>query len=111
MYVFYEEKKELKNGVPISIVRTNMLILSMAEFEDDPDLYVLKPLKYIGIEVWQVRLLRFCTFSWGNQQIKAMFQYDWLKEKINIKEEEEEEERYGSQSCKTKLIKNLYNHN
>uniref|UniRef100_A0A453G5T4 Calreticulin n=1 Tax=Aegilops tauschii subsp. strangulata TaxID=200361 RepID=A0A453G5T4_AEGTS len=23
------------------------------EFEDDPDLYVLKPLKYIGIEVWQ----------------------------------------------------------
>lgn len=25
-----------------------------SEFEDDPDLYVLKPLKYIGIEVWQV---------------------------------------------------------
>uniref|UniRef100_A0A0D9YIK9 Calreticulin n=1 Tax=Oryza glumipatula TaxID=40148 RepID=A0A0D9YIK9_9ORYZ len=25
------------------------------EFEDDPDLYVLKPLKYIGIEVWQVK--------------------------------------------------------
>ncbi|XP_058094240.1 calreticulin-3-like isoform X3 [Magnolia sinica] len=23
------------------------------EFEDDPDLYVLKPLKYVGIEVWQ----------------------------------------------------------
>jgi hypothetical protein len=27
---------------------------TFAEFEDDPDLYVLKPLKYIGIEVWQV---------------------------------------------------------
>lgn len=26
----------------------------LAEFEDDPDLYVLKPLKYVGIEVWQV---------------------------------------------------------
>lgn len=25
-----------------------------AEFEDDPDLYVLKPIKYVGIEVWQV---------------------------------------------------------
>ncbi|WOL16094.1 hypothetical protein Cni_G24876 [Canna indica] len=25
------------------------------EFEDDPDLYVLKPLQYIGIEVWQVK--------------------------------------------------------
>ncbi|KAH0863546.1 hypothetical protein HID58_080757 [Brassica napus] len=27
----------------------------LAEFEDDPDLYVLKPIKYIGIEVWQVK--------------------------------------------------------
>jgi len=25
-----------------------------SEFEDDPDLYVLKPIKYVGIEVWQV---------------------------------------------------------
>ncbi|XP_020576981.1 calreticulin-3 [Phalaenopsis equestris] len=25
------------------------------EFEDDPDFYVLKPVKYIGIEVWQVK--------------------------------------------------------
>ncbi|XP_023645182.1 calreticulin-3 [Capsella rubella] len=25
------------------------------EFEDDPDLYVLKPIKYAGIEVWQVK--------------------------------------------------------
>jgi hypothetical protein len=30
---------------------------TFAEFEDDPDLYVLKPLKYIGIEVWQVPYL------------------------------------------------------
>ena len=30
-----------------------------AEFEDDPDLYVLKPLKYIGIEVWQVLYIIF----------------------------------------------------
>ncbi|KAF2617366.1 hypothetical protein F2Q68_00042645 [Brassica cretica] len=25
------------------------------EFEDDPDLYVLKPIRYAGIEVWQVK--------------------------------------------------------
>ncbi|KAI4372467.1 hypothetical protein MLD38_010694 [Melastoma candidum] len=25
------------------------------EFEDDPDLYVMKPVKYVGIEVWQVK--------------------------------------------------------
>ncbi|XP_028547917.1 calreticulin-3-like isoform X2 [Dendrobium catenatum] len=25
------------------------------EFEDDPDLYVLKPVKYVAIEVWQVK--------------------------------------------------------
>ena len=29
-------------------------LLFPAEFEDDPDLYVLKPIKYVGIEVWQV---------------------------------------------------------
>ncbi|KAM1354250.1 hypothetical protein ACFX2H_033624 [Malus domestica] len=25
------------------------------EFEDDPDLYVLKPINYVGVEVWQVK--------------------------------------------------------
>ncbi|KAK6930522.1 Calreticulin/calnexin [Dillenia turbinata] len=25
------------------------------DFEDDPDLYVLKPIKYVGIDVWQVK--------------------------------------------------------
>lgn len=35
------------------------LLLSFlsAEFEDDPDLYVLRPIKYIGIEVWQVSIM------------------------------------------------------
>jgi hypothetical protein len=28
--------------------------MAPAEFEDDPDLYVLKPIKYVGVEVWQV---------------------------------------------------------
>ncbi|KAM0008257.1 putative calreticulin/calnexin [Helianthus debilis subsp. tardiflorus] len=31
------------------------LLLNCSEFEDDPDLYVLKPIKYVGIEVWQVK--------------------------------------------------------
>ncbi|TKY65333.1 Calreticulin-3 protein [Spatholobus suberectus] len=30
-------------------------IFRISEFEDDPDLYVLKPIKYVGIEVWQVK--------------------------------------------------------
>lgn len=33
-------------------------LILCAEFEDDPDIYVLKPIKYVGIEVWQV------GFSW-----------------------------------------------
>lgn len=31
-----------------------MCVFFCAEFEDDPDLYVLRPIKYVGIEVWQV---------------------------------------------------------
>ena len=31
-----------------------LIKLYFAEFEDDPDLYVLRPLQYVGIEVWQV---------------------------------------------------------
>ena len=33
------------------------LFLFPAEFEDDPDLYVMKPIKYVGIEVWQVGVM------------------------------------------------------
>lgn len=32
----------------------NFIFFPLSEFEDDPDLYVLKPIKYVGIEVWQV---------------------------------------------------------
>lgn len=39
-------------------------LFSSPEFVDDPDLYVLKPIKYVGIEVWQVwqkyKLHEFC---------------------------------------------------
>ncbi|KAG7018410.1 Calreticulin-3, partial [Cucurbita argyrosperma subsp. argyrosperma] len=30
-------------------------LLKGSKFEDDPNLYVLKPIKYVGIEVWQVK--------------------------------------------------------
>ncbi|KAG5387412.1 hypothetical protein IGI04_038882 [Brassica rapa subsp. trilocularis] len=33
----------------------SFLFLFSSEFEDDPDLYVLKPIRYAGIEVWQVK--------------------------------------------------------
>ncbi|KAL2922272.1 Calreticulin-3 [Bienertia sinuspersici] len=32
-----------------------MIPLNLEKFEDDPDLYVLKPIKYVGIEVLQVK--------------------------------------------------------
>ena len=32
----------------------NNISFLFTEFEDEPDLYVLKPIKYVGIEVWQV---------------------------------------------------------
>ncbi|PKA54749.1 Calreticulin-3 [Apostasia shenzhenica] len=32
-----------------------LICIHPIEFEDDPDLYVLKPVKYIAIEVWQVK--------------------------------------------------------
>ena len=36
------------------MLNRTLIELSFAEFEDDPDLYILKPLQYVGIEVWQV---------------------------------------------------------
>lgn len=47
---------DMKFFILLEIYSDLSLILS-SEFEDDPDLYVLKPIKYVGIEVWQVRLV------------------------------------------------------
>jgi len=54
--------------VPIGVVTWSYFwfcftLLFPTEFEDDPDLYVLKPIKYVGIEVWQVCVYTFCSFS------------------------------------------------
>lgn len=54
---------------PLEVMLTYLLspCLLSAEFEDDPDLYVWKPIKYVGIEVWQVRhmfpFIFFLVFS------------------------------------------------
>lgn len=40
------------------------------EFEDDPDLYVMKPIKYVGIEVWQVSLILFIIVDFRIQAEK-----------------------------------------
>lgn len=46
-----------------SISAYEFYYLFHAEFEDDPDLYVLRPIKYVGIEVWQVCVCVFvCIF-------------------------------------------------
>lgn len=48
------------------LVTSLLFFFPSAEFEDDPDLYVLKPIKYVGFEVWQVRtklLFYFVEFS------------------------------------------------
>lgn len=44
------------------------MIFPSAEFEDDPDLYVLKPIKYVGIEVWQVWTIGY-EYQYPNQRI------------------------------------------
>lgn len=48
-----------------------IFLILPAEFEDDPDLYVLKPIKYVGIEVWQVRFHEFNFSIEGQIQILA----------------------------------------
>ncbi|KAJ6419070.1 hypothetical protein OIU84_029222 [Salix udensis] len=45
----WKRKHLTKNGAG------SMFRFLKPEFEDDPDLYVLKPIKYVGIEVWQVK--------------------------------------------------------
>jgi len=44
------------------ITKFALHLLFPAEFEDDPDLYVLKPIKYVGIEVWQVCVYIYIPF-------------------------------------------------
>uniref|UniRef100_A0A0D6R337 Calreticulin n=1 Tax=Araucaria cunninghamii TaxID=56994 RepID=A0A0D6R337_ARACU len=78
------------------------------EFEDDPDLYVMKPLKYVGIEVWQVKAgsvfdnILICDDpeyarqvaeeTWGKNREAEKEAFDEA-EKKRQKEEEEEAER------------------
>ncbi|CAA3023331.1 calreticulin-3-like isoform X2 [Olea europaea subsp. europaea] len=38
------------------LVTSLLFFFPSAEFEDDPDLYVLKPIKYVGFKVWQVKV-------------------------------------------------------
>lgn len=37
-----------------SFIYLILFLILLVEFKDDPDLYMLKPIKYVGIEVWQV---------------------------------------------------------
>ncbi|KAL5998026.1 Calreticulin-3 [Asimina triloba] len=78
------------------------------EFEDDPDLYVLKPLRYVAIEVWQVKAgsvfdnILICddpeyakqvveeTFSKNKEAEKEAFEE---AEKVRLAQEEEEARR------------------
>ncbi|KAK4353562.1 hypothetical protein RND71_025756 [Anisodus tanguticus] len=46
------KRKKIKN--PNYKVKWRTPWIDNPEFEDDPDLYVLRPIKYVGIEVWQV---------------------------------------------------------
>ncbi|KAI7983440.1 Sister chromatid cohesion 1 protein 4 [Camellia lanceoleosa] len=42
------------SGKPHGLITRYSLLKKFSEFEDDPHLYVLKPIKYVGIEVWQI---------------------------------------------------------
>lgn len=78
------------------------------EFEDDPDLYVFKPLKCFGIEVWQVKAgsvfdnilicddpdyARQVAEEWFNNNKEAEKESFDAAEKRRLKEEELEAER------------------
>ncbi|KAK1319899.1 hypothetical protein QJS10_CPB04g01927 [Acorus calamus] len=66
------------------------------EFEDDPDLYVLKPIKYVGIEVWQVKAgsvfdnILICD---DPEYAKQVVEETWAKNKEAEKEAFEEAEK------------------
>ncbi|XP_042502023.1 calreticulin-3 isoform X2 [Macadamia integrifolia] len=48
-----KSKKKIKN--PNYKGKWRIPWIDNPEFEDDPDLYVMKPIKYVGIDVWQVK--------------------------------------------------------
>lgn len=66
------------------------------EFEDDPDLYVWKPIKYVGIEVWQVKAgsvydnILICD---DPQYAKEVVEEIWGKNRVAEKEAFEEAEK------------------
>ncbi|MQL05447.1 hypothetical protein EI015_25575, partial [Escherichia coli] len=74
------------------------------EFEDDPDLYVLKPIKYVGIEVWQVKggsvfdnILICDDPDYAKQVVQEVFanrevEKDALEEAEKVRKAKEEEE-------------------
>lgn len=74
------------------------------EFEDDPDLYVLKPIKYVGIEVWQVKagsvfdnILICDDLEYAKEVVKEIFTHreiekEALEEAEKAKKAREEEE-------------------
>ncbi|KAM7272546.1 hypothetical protein ACFE04_027209 [Oxalis oulophora] len=74
------------------------------EFEDDPDLYVLKPIKYVGIEVWQVKggsvfdnILICDDPAFAKQRVEEVFsnreaEKEALEEAEKVRKAEEEEE-------------------
>ncbi|KAG1363698.1 putative Calreticulin-3 [Cocos nucifera] len=67
-----------------------------SEFEDDPDLYVLKPIKYVAIEVWQVKAgsvfdnILICD---DPEYAKNVVEETWAKNKEAEKEAFEEAEK------------------
>nr|XP_043631579.1 calreticulin-3 [Erigeron canadensis] len=74
------------------------------EFEDDPDLYVLKPIKYVGIDVWQVKagsvfdnILICDDLEYAKSVVQEVFTHrevekEVLDEAMRKKKEQEEEE-------------------
>lgn len=54
MYISSLSQFSIYFRLSCTLVNAQISIFPVSEFEDDPDLYVLKPIKYVGIEVWQV---------------------------------------------------------
>ncbi|XP_054815046.1 calreticulin-3 isoform X2 [Prosopis cineraria] len=73
------------------------------EFEDDPDLYVLKPIKYVGIEVWQVKAgsvfdnILICDDPQYARQVVENFMANNREAEKEAFEEAEKERRAGEE--------------
>lgn len=96
------------------------------DFEDDPDLYVFKPLKYVGIEVWQVKAgsvydnilvcddpdyaKQFAEETWGQNREAERESFEEAQKIIQQSEEKEKSKEDSPPKYKRPPMRNPRDH-